>query len=95
MNGSENRGGLRGVEQRKYTTFELFERYWVFGETVDTDITRRGIPRRSQSDSQRLRTGSVSVEELWDDYLTDFQVSLAKELRRLHVLEMRDEIDDE
>jgi len=81
---------------RTYGTVELFEQYWVHGcSTEDLDcgknaLTYRGIPTRSNEDAQELRHGAVSVDELWDEYLTEFQINLAQELQLMMLADYRE-----
>lgn len=82
---------------RDVSTYELFERYWVVGETTrelpTSNIENQGIPIRSRGDTEAFQRGEVELEELWEEYLTDFQISLAQELRRLRFMEMTGEIE--
>lgn len=79
------------AENRKYSTIDLFELYWVRGESVNQYanisqqmLTERGIPLRNLQDAKRLRDGSVRLCDLWSDYLNEFQVKLAEELTYLN-----------
>jgi len=80
------------ADHRKYGTIELFEQYWVRGQSLDSMgngafhcMKQRGIPTRSQSDAQQYHNGDVSLQDLWDKYLTDFQIKVAQELQSLTV----------
>lgn len=85
---ADTRTHKRPTKNRKHGTLEIFERYWVYGESqhsMGTVIRQRGIPTRSQRDASALRHGEVNVDDLWDKYLTAFQTELAKELLALRV----------
>lgn len=80
---------------REHGTIELFEAYWVLGESTYTLLPdaasssahdlleRRGIPTRDLEDAQALARGDVALRDLWEDYLTEFQWNLAVELEAL------------
>jgi len=78
-------------ESREYGTIELFEQYWVRGESTAmmdvgaSTLKQRGIPTRSAEDAQQYMHGNVTLEELWEKYLSTFQIKLAQELRALRL----------
>jgi hypothetical protein len=78
---------------KKRSVIELFEMYWVAGKSFHEEDfrvggnTHYGFPKRSREDAQKLRRGEVSVEELWDDYLSTFQIRLAQELNTIRKVE--------
>lgn len=92
----DTRGRSTSVHpDRKVSAFELFELYWVRGLS-GPEIERRldianstnrlqadGIPMRDHSDAQQLRRGGVGVTDLWEEYLSEFQFHLAREIRAL------------
>lgn len=86
---TKSNGHTIASNHRKYGTIELFEAYWVLGlsasdvgeDTSTVPLNERGIPTRSPKDAQDLRHGNVDVTELWDEYLTEFQIHIAQELQ--------------
>jgi len=88
----ERTAAQRADPQRIVSTHELFEQYWVAGKPLNdlpmSNVTQRGIPTRSQTDALALKHGDVQVHELWDEYLTDFQISLAQEIRQMRNVEL-------
>lgn len=68
---------------RTYGTLELFELYWVDGIPV-TQLSQhppeRGIPTRTQEEGRKLREGEISIEELRERHLTEFQQNIVQEL---------------
>jgi hypothetical protein len=86
---------------RERGVIELFERYWVAGKTFHEEDYRvggtdhYGFPKRSREDAQKLRRGEVTVEELWDDYLSTFQIRLAQELNTIRRAEQFEQSNNE
>lgn len=73
--------------RRDYSTFALFEAYWVRGQSLTemdasiSTVSARPIPTRTHEDAKRLADGSVQLPALWEQYLTDFQIEIAQEMR--------------
>lgn len=97
-------------KNRDVSTFSFFEMYWAMGMSsreiagvvdhnrgsIRNTIRSREIPLRSVEDARELACGKVQVTELWDDYLTEFQISLAQELRTMYLNDLDPgERDDE
>jgi hypothetical protein len=86
---------------KQYGVIELFEKYWVagktfYGEDVEmSNLEHYGFPRRSQEDAQKLHHGEVSVEELWEEYLSTFQIRLAQELNTIRRAEQFEQSENE
>jgi len=93
MSELQNCPKARASRSRKYGTIELFEQYWVDGQSVNdigtgtSLLQQRGIPPRSREDGRRVASKEVRPEELWDEYLTTFQIKIAQELMYLKHVE--------
>jgi hypothetical protein len=86
---------------KEHGVIELFEKYWVVGESFHdddfqvSDTNHYGFPKRSREDAQKLRRGEITVDELWDDYLSTFQIRLAQELNTIRKAEQFEQSKNE
>jgi hypothetical protein len=87
---------------KEHGVIELFETYWVAGKSfyeeemkVGGCADHYGFPKRSREDAQKLRRGEVTVEELWDDYLSKFQIRLAQELNAIRKADQFEQSNNE
>jgi len=82
---------------RKYSVLELFEMYWVVGiptNDLPSPNSVNGVfPTRSRKDGKRVANGEVEAHELWEEYLSEFQIKLAQELKMMRLSDMKDASD--
>jgi hypothetical protein len=99
---NEKEQGMDKIASSKMemSAFALFERYWVLGESMSmiygeqkydmTAFKRKGIPTRTGEDAKKLKEGVCDVSDLWEGYLSDFQIQLAREMKTMRLSDIKE-----